>query len=102
MQSLYVAPVMFEKILTGEKTMTVRRGVKDVTTGDMIIDDGEGREVKVTVTRVDITCFGLLGDIEIRLAGHATADTFHTTIRQFYADITEEDTVTCVYFALAA
>jgi hypothetical protein len=98
--TIALATELFQRVDSGEKRQTIRKGRRDYPLGPAVLTDDGDEQRDITITRV---IHGELRDVTFEHAqadGFETLDDLHATLRRFYPDISDTDDVTIVSFAV--
>ena len=101
---MLLAEDLFEQLLAGEKSVTMRNGHRDVRPGSFVFKctQDESRSAKVDVIQV---LHSRLADVPIGFLmeeGFDSTEQAEEALRRFYPHITKESEVTVIVFTFAA
>lgn len=96
---MLLADNLFESLVLGRKSCTIRRGRRDVACGTLILKGVQsGIEFPVTVTDVNVKPLRDLTDAEAQLDDAPDAHTMQDALKSYYPDITLDDEITIIRF----
>lgn len=95
---LMLKGVFVEKLLSGEKRATIRKGVYKPRYKEVIIHAGGRPVAKARITRVYYKKFRELGEYEAKIEGFKSLDELIKSLRDMYGEIREDDYVTIIEF----
>lgn len=87
-----------EKILSGTKTATIRRGKVKVVSKDILIHSGGKIIARAEIVDVKVKRFKDLTDDDARLDGFKNKEDLKKELRRIYPSIKEHDKVTIIKF----
>jgi len=88
-------------VKVGEKTSTVRRGVRPFTPGEVLTLEGTGGDnLGVFITEVTFKMVEDLTDADARADGFEDSDELLEVLEGIYGALTPSETVTVIRFAL--
>ena len=92
---------LFDLVLTGTKTSTIRLGLVFVANEYLTLRAG-GRTLTVRILAVDYSkTFGSLTEADAQQDGFGSITELKDTIKQFYPQITDQDRITILRFVKA-
>jgi len=99
-QKLLLADDLFEPIIDGLKTLTIRKGRRDIALGDLIFEatNNPDKQLIVNVTTVSYCLAKNVDDETVRLDGFESTEQMIKEMKRFYPDITTETELTLVFF----
>lgn len=98
-QTLMLAEDLFPALVTGQKTVTIRTGDRDIKLGKLRFASTEGRiPVDVDVYRVTKTYMCELSDDLAQRDGAANATEMFEAMKRFYPNINWDSVITIVEF----
>jgi hypothetical protein len=92
---------LFEPILRGTKTCTIRLGSRPITLGPLLFRSTakqDNLQVEVNVTDVIVKRAGDITDEEAQKDGVQSAKDLFTRIRVFYPNLVDDDIITVITF----
>jgi len=92
--------VYLEKLLSGEKKATIRKGIYKPRYSEVIIHAGGRPIAKARITRVYYKKLKEIGDYEAKLEGFSDAIELIKELGKVYGDIKEDDYFTVIEFEL--
>jgi len=95
---LMLKGVYIEKILSGEKRATIRRGIVKPKYNEITIHAGGRPIAKAKITRVYFKRLRELGDYEAKLEGYTSREELIEELRRVYKGIRDDDYVTIIEF----
>lgn len=101
--SLGLAGDFFELAQKGAKTATIRKGLRNIHLGDLVLQNSDtGAEITVEVTDVVRRKLAEVSAAEMQHAGHATHEDLLNNLKKYYSDISLDSDVTVVSFRAPA
>lgn len=95
---LMLKGIFIEKLLSGEKKATIRKGVYKPRYNEVIIHAGGRPVAKARITRVYYKKLRDLGEYEAKIEGFKTLDELLDSLRNMYGEIREDDYLTIIEF----
>jgi len=95
---LMLKGVYIEKMLSGEKRATIRRGIVKPKYNEIIIHAGGRPIAKAKITRVYFKRLRELSDYEAKLEGYTSKEELIEELRRVYKGIRDDDYVTIIEF----
>ncbi len=90
-----------ERILRGEKTATLRLGLKDYRPGEIVVLRAGTREIgRAVIREVNVKKLGELTQRDVEMDGYVRRDELISALKRFYGEISEEDVFTQIIFEL--
>ncbi|OYT30436.1 MAG: ASCH domain-containing protein, partial [Thermofilum sp. ex4484_82] len=90
-----------EKILEKEKTVTIRKGIRDFKIGELVyIASGDRIYCDAVVLKVKHIKVSELKEEDIVKAGFTSKDELLKTLRKYYGSIKPDDDITVINFKL--
>jgi|ERR1035438_3696367 hypothetical protein len=102
MQTIKLADDLFPGLADGSKTVTLRKGYRDIKPGPMMIEStsGELPTVEVDVMEVRFKRMFDLTAEEAAADGFESLDSVIPLMQRFYPDFNENSEITLIYFAM--
>jgi hypothetical protein len=116
-ETMLLANDLFPPLTTGEKTITIRKGIRAIAPGPMsfrstdpvafenankpnvkYVDDALYLQMAVTVTEVRYKLFNAITDEEARLDMARDVEDLYDGMKRFYPDLELDDPVTLIFF----
>jgi hypothetical protein len=99
MQELLQRDDLFELVVSGVKKSTVRKGVRDITEGPLVIKATEsGKTKEVNVTDVEFVKYSDLNEQDAETNGFQSLNDFKTTLTEIYGELESDQDITIVYW----
>jgi hypothetical protein len=98
--TLKLANDLFDDLLAGYKTLTVRKGIRPIGPGPLIfepVDDDGPEPVQVEVTETVIKRLRELTNQEAQVDGGGTAIDLAFGLQRFYPEINPDSVITLIY-----
>lgn len=101
-QMLYVSEDDFNLIKTGMKHSVVRKGIRDVHLGNLVLyvsgEKDESHKVAVSADRIFLESFGAFTVEEAKNEGYKNLEQMKSAIKTMYPQITDDDIFTFIHF----
>ncbi len=100
--NLLLAEDLYEKLLAGEKEITLRLGYRDVRMGELVFapTGDESRNIAVNVYMVVHAALRDIPDILLETEGFKNHEEAVAGLRRFYPDVNLDSEVTVILFEL--
>ena len=99
MQRLKIADEFLPKVASGEKTVTIRKGLRPLTLGPAIIENASGTvDVPITITGLRLSDWHHVAVQEICAGGITNPEEYWSVMKDIYPDITENSKLTVITF----
>jgi hypothetical protein len=85
------------RILAGTQTSTTRKGIRHYPLGPAFMQSSD-QQIPVTITDVEFTKFGDLGNAQAHNDGLPSIDALKDTLMNDYPDLQDSDEMTTIYF----
>lgn len=101
-QELLLREKMFNLVLSGQKTITSRKGKRDITTGPLIfrMTENPEKQIVVNVTKVSFVAYPDITDTEAKKEGYASVNELRNVLIRIYGEIDPSDLFTLIEFEL--
>lgn len=100
MNIIRVSPERMLAIKNGQKTATLREGIRDykLGLGTILNSEDEKDKIDIVITRLELITFGKLNVRIVKEECYQSLKDLRTTLMSIYPDITEESLMTSVSF----
>ena len=99
-QKLKLADDLFPSLEEGNKTMTIRRGHRDIRLGDLLFEGVTDESLQKEVEVVEVTHIRVVGvsDEECQSDGFNDWTDFYQGMKKYYPDLDVTEECTLIYF----
>ncbi len=94
-----IDPLFEKKILSGEKTVTVRRNIKKFKKGNCVLILGKNR-FAAEIEKIEYRKVAELDDKIVKKEGMKSRKELISILKRYYPDLRESDWVSVIYFNL--
>ncbi len=90
----------FDRTLNGEKTLTVREGIRVTPETIPVISENLGRKLSITRTGLELLEFGKLNLEHAKAEGFKAVQELRTDLLKYYPHLNEDNIVTIIRFVV--
>jgi len=99
MQTIKFKPDLFDLVLRGKKLSTVRKGLRDYTLGDVLLETDPSRyTIHGTITKIELKKLSDLTDSDAKKEGYDSINSLLERVKQIYPEIQDDSEITVVDF----
>ena len=92
-------PKYVQKILSGKKRATIRRGIRQVKPGDVVVLTADNKPFATAqIVRVSLKRVSELTNADARKDGYRSVQRLKHELRRFYPKLGDDDIVTIIEF----